>query len=492
MTLLVIDLGSSSARTLLFDDDAGLIDGSICSRRHDFTTDSDGLAAADAPYLRALVEACIDEALAHGTAKTIRAVGLATFAGNWLGLDDKGEACTALFTYADTRGRSQIPALLDALGGDARSYHQATGCMLHPAYLPAQYACLQRSDPAAAARIRRLSDVGGYLYRRWFGREIPMSLSLASWSGLLDTVRRDWHGDYARRLVGENLAAKLPPLADFNAVQVGLAEAYASRWPQLRDAPFFLALGDGAAANVGSGAVDADRIALTIGTTSALRVVKDVNRVPRGLWRYLVAADMTLIGGATSEGGNVYQWVMEDLLRADETLEAQLAAREPDAHGLTVLPLLAGERAPGWQPNAKGAIHGIGRHTSRLDILQAHLEAVALRLSIIFDSLKADGAAVMAGGGALQSSPAWAIMMADAFDSPIHLLAEAEITARGVALMLRRSLDGVALDADPPAIGGIIEPAPVRVRALRRARERQIDLYRRIYGGSAGSPSHPA
>lgn len=481
MTLLVIDIGSSSVRTLLFDDAARLIDGSVCSGRYDFVTDSDGTAVADAAQIRALVEACINEALTHPAAATIGAVGMATFAGNWLGLDESGAACTPVFTYADTRGRSQIPALLEALDDDAEPYHQATGCLLHPAYLPAQYAYFLRSDPATELRISRLSDIGAYLYRCWFGREIPMSLSVASWSGLLDTARRDWHWDYARLLVGESLAEKLPPLADFDAAQTGLADDYASRWTQLRDCPFFLALGDGAAANVGSGAVDAGRIALTIGTTSALRVVKDVETVPEGLWRYLVSAEMPLVGGATSEGGNVYQWVMEELLRADNDLDAQLATREPDAHGLTVLPLIAGERAPGWQPDATGTIHGIGRHTTGLDILQAHLEAVALRLSLIFDSLKAEGAEVMAGGGALHSSPAWARMMADAFDTPIQLLAEAEITARGVALMMRRSLGGVPLDADPPAVARVIEPEPERVCLLRRARKRQIDLYRRIY-----------
>ncbi len=481
MTLLVIDLGSSSARTLLFDDDARLIDGSICSRRHDFTTDSGGLAIADALQLRALVEDCVDEILAHPAAQSIRAVGLATFVGNWLGLDEGGEACTPLFTYADTRSRSQIPALLAKLSGNAEPFHQATGCLLHPAYLPAQYAHLRAFDPECETKIARISDIGGYLYRSWFGREMPTSLSVASWSGLLDSARQDWHLDYARLLVGDNLAAKLPPLADFDAVQVGLADEYAARWPRLRDCPFFLALGDGAAANVGSGAVDAGRIALTIGTTSALRVVKNVNRVPDGLWRYLVDADMPLVGGATSEGGNVYQWVMEDLLQGDDALETQLAACTPDGHGLTVLPLLAGERAPGWRADAVGTIHGIGRHTSRLDILQAHLEAVALRLSLIYDLLNDETAEVMAGGGALQSSPAWARMMADAFDSPIHLLAETEITARGVALMMRRSLDGTPLDADQPAIEDVIYPAPERVRLLRRARERQLELYRRLY-----------
>ena len=481
MTLLVIDLGSSSARTLLFDDDARPIDGSICSLRHDFSTDRGGLSIADAPHLRTLLERCIDEALAHPAAKSIRAVGMATFVGNWLGLDARGDACAPLQTYADTRSRNEIPALLAKLSGDAEAYHQATGCLLHPAYLPAQFAYMSRADEETAANIQQVTDIGAYLYRQWFGRDIPMSLSVASWSGLLDSARMDWHWHYARLLGGDELAEKLPPLADFDAAEIGLAQPYASRWTQLRDCPFFLALGDGAAANVGSGAVDERRIALTIGTTSALRAVKAVERAPAGLWRYLIRADMPLIGGAASEGGNVYQWVMEALLRGDAGLEAQLAERKPDAHGLTVLPLLAGERAPGWRADASGTIHGIGRHTNRLDILQAHLEAVALRLSLIFEALSTGEAAVMAGGGALQSSPAWARMLADAFDTPIHLLAEPEITARGVALMMRRSLDGSPLDADPPAVADVIAPEAERVQLLRRARARQLELYRRLY-----------
>ena len=86
---------------------------------------------------------------------------------------------------------------------------------------------------------------------------------------------------------------------------------------------------------------------------------------------------------------------------------------------------------------------------------------------MIFDMLNAEGAEVMAGGGALQSSAAWARMIADAFDTPIHLLAEAEITARGVALMMRHSLDGVPLDADPPKAGIVFKPEQDRVRLLR-------------------------
>lgn len=482
MSLLVIDLGSSSVRTLLFDDDARLIEGAVCSRKHDFDTDHDGKAVADAGHLRTLTEACIDELLEHPATESVQAVGMASFAGNWLGVNAQGRACTPLLTYADTRGSRAIAALTERLDGGPDAYHQATGCFIHPAYAPAQYATMKEAHSQSFRQVRRLCDFGGYLYRQWFGRDAPISYSMASWTGLLRTDCLCWHENYIRQLVGEDLLERLPELEDFDACQVGLTDTYARRWPQLRDRPFFLALGDGAVANVGSGAVSARHIALTIGTTSALRVVKRTAILPDGLWRYLVCRDMPLVGGATSEGGNVYQWAVEELGIDSDSLNARLGEREPDQHRLTVLPLIAGERSPGWQADASGTIHGIRRGTSRLDILQAQLEAVAIRLSLIFDQLKSSESRVIAGGGALGSSPAWAQMIADAFDAPIHLLAEAEITARGVALLMRNRLDGAPIDADPPQIDRVLHPNPEHVPIFQEARERQLDLYQRLYG----------
>ena len=63
-------------------------------------------------------------------------------------------------------------------------------------------------------------------------------------------------------------------------------------------------------------------------------------------------------------------------------------------------------------------------------------------------------------------------MIADAFDTPIHLLDEAEITARGVALLLRQRLDGRALDADRPRVSQILRPKVAeRQRVASAARD---------------------
>ena len=84
-------------------------------------------------------------------------------------------------------------------------------------------------------------------------------------------------------------SAILFPLASRTEPRRGLRAPWAGRWPALRTASWFSAVGDGAASNIGSDCVDPTRMALNVGTSAALRVVtRDRLVPPRGLWRYRV------------------------------------------------------------------------------------------------------------------------------------------------------------------------------------------------------------
>ncbi len=479
MTILVLDIGSSSTRALLYDDTLEAIPGATASAAYQMTTTPPGAAVFDALDLQQQVESCVDAVLRHPAAEQIQAVGLATFVGNMLGVDAAGRPLTPVYTYADTRSAEDVAFLRTVI--EEHSKHQRTGCPLHTAYQPARLHWLRRTEPAQFAQVTTWLDFATYLYRCWFG-EAPCSYSVASWSGLLNRSDLTWHEQWLYALDLDD--ALLPPLADYNDLLAGLTPAYAARWPALRDVPFCLAVGDGAAANVGSGSVDESCIALTIGTTAALRIVSGeiLPPVPDGLWGYRVDAPHHLIGGATSEGGNIFRWAWETL-RLEATLEDELLRRVPDSHGLTFLPLLAGERSPGWATDATGAVIGLRLSTTPVDIAQAALEGVALRLALIADQLTplaAEGAPVIGGGGALRGATAWAHIIANALNRPLHLLENDEITARGTALLARRALGQASLHDFPPRITTVIEPVPAIVEVLRAARDRQAWLYDRL------------
>ena len=311
---------------------------------------------------------CIDAALhlAGPLAAGIAAVAGCSLAGTLLGVDAAGRPATPLITYADTRATSEAAALRAEL--DEAYFHQRTGTRFHPSYWPAQLRWLQRSRPELFSRVARWMTWGEYLETCLFGQGAT-SLSAASWSGLLHREHLDWDPQLVAAL--PVTAAQLPQLVDPSTPRRGLRGEFALRWPALRDAPWFPMIGDGAAANIGSGCALPGRVALTVGTTTALRAVvtDSAIQLPDGLWCYRVDGRRLLPGGALTEGGGVFAWLRQTLRLGDPIeLEAALAGGEPDAHGLTVLPFFAGERSPGWAGDARATIHGLSLATRPEDI----------------------------------------------------------------------------------------------------------------------------
>ena len=478
MAYLILDLGSSSVRALRYESSGAAVPGVLARRTYAFRTGANGAVTADFAALAALAEDCLDEALAHPSAGGLEAVGMATFAGSLVGLDAQGDALTPVFTYADTQPATDALAL--AHETDAHAAHQRTGCRLHPAYQPARLRWLARTQPETFARAAQWADVSSALYRRWFGRPVPMSHSIAAWSGLLNRATLDWDEDWLA-LLGVT-SEHFPRLADWREAQIGLASAYAARWPALKDIPFFLPVGDGAAANVGSGGVAGVPV-LTLGTTGAIRVIHAAAQrpLPGALWEYCLDDDRRLLGGATTEGGSTADWCRNALGLTQADLAAALA-RPADGHGLTALPLFAGERSPGWNAAAAATLHGLKTGTDRFDIAQALLESAGLRLRAVAEALGVRGQPLLAGGGALEALPGWAAVLASAMGCPLRLIDEPEPTARGVALLLGEVIaPGAAVK--PPAIRADIAPDGEAAARYDAAAERQQALYRALYGG---------
>jgi gluconokinase len=329
--------------------------------------------------------------------------------------------------------------------------------------------------------------IGEYLEMQLFG-DTAVTHSAASWSGLLN--RRDLTWDQSVLRLLPVVEAQLSPLTEPTACRRGLRRPWARRWPALASVPWFPALGDGAAANLGSGCISRKQVAITIGTTSAVRAAIDgpVPRIPKGLWCYRVDEKRSLVGGALGEGGNVFAWMGASLaLGPRRRLERELADMPPCGHGLTVLPLLTGERSPGWACHARATIHGVSLRTRPLELLRAGLEAVACRIAQVVELLLPLIPArpqIVASGGALLASPAWVHMVTDALGRPTTVSRVPEASARGAALLALTSLGAVRdLAEAPPFFGAVVKPDRRAHARYRQAMERQKDLYGRLHLG---------
>jgi gluconokinase len=475
--VLALDLGSGSLRALVYDRLGREVAGTEGRAPTEWRHTPDGGVEADAGAIVAGACAAIDQALvgAAEIASEIRAAGISTFWHSVLGVDAAGRAATPLYSWADGRSRSWVRVLRERL--DEEAVRRRTGCVFHTSYLPARLLWLRATRPDVFRTVHTWLGIGEYLTLQLFGHT-ACSVSMASGTGMLDLRRCEWDSEVLGAL-GLTLE-RLSPIVDLDTPFAGLCGDHANRWPALARIPWLPAAGDGALSNIGTGCVERGRAALSLGTSGALRVMwsGEVPEVPRALWVYRADRRRVLTGGAITNGGAVYRWLLETLALGDSSgFEGALPARPPDAHGLIVLPFLSGERSPYWPDASCGAVIGFTASTRPIDLLQAGLEAVAYRLSLVWDALRSAVPGIheiVASGGAFAHLPPWLQIVADVFGRDIVRSTEDEGSSRGAALLALEALGAMRIEAMPVPRGRAVRADALRHAVYDKARARHV------------------
>jgi gluconokinase len=467
--VLAIDIGTSSVRASIYD--SRLRPHRTAQVRYTWRTWQDGRVEIDAARLERLTAQAIDEAL-DGNRRPIDAVGTAAFWHSLIGVGPGNRATTAVVPWSDLRADDEAARLRGEL--DERAVHGRTGCRLHPSYWPARLRWFRKHDRQAFARVQRWMSFPELLEARWLGRR-GAGISQASGTGLLLQDSCEWDLPLAEACgISANTLAPLVDLDD----EAELSPSLKKRWPALAAARWLPAAGDGALNNIGAGCAAKGRAAVMIGTSGAMRVLWRPRRGERvhtrfGIWRYRLDRSRVVAGGALSNGGNVREWTLglvcpgaRDDSPAVKAIERQAAALAPDAHGLTVLPFLAGTRSPDYRVHATGTIAGLTLTTRPEHLLRAVMESVAYGFAAVLHEMKQTMPVreIVAAGGALERSRAWTQILADALGRPIRLCGAEELTSRGAAAVALEQLGLLDVDALQPPGGRIVQPDAARHR----------------------------
>jgi gluconokinase len=489
--VLAIDIGTSSVRALLFDGRGQPVPRAEVHLPYAPRVAADGTAEVDADRLVGIAELAVDRVLRRSGRRDVAAVAGVGLSSLWHGLiaaDSRARALTPLYLWSDTRAGEAALELARRL--DPEEVRARTGCPIHSSYWPAKLLWLRGLHPELWRPDVRWLSIGDLFFWRLFGR-LGTSLSMASGTGLFLLRERRWDQQLLRTL--EVDPAALPELAE--AVH-GLEPSPARRWPELAQRPWLHALGDGALANLGSGCLDRSRRALTVGTSGALRVMYEGEppRMPPGLWTYRLDDRRLVSGGALSNGGNLYSWMTATLRVDPDGLETRLSRMSPAAHGLAVLPHLAGQRSLGYAPHATGAIVGLRSSTTSEEILRAGLEAVALDFAAVdqrLDQVLPGARRLVASGAGLLASPAWMRIMADAIGRPLAVGRVREASSRGAAVFALEWLKlARAADLDP-GHERVLRPRSPATAIYRSAQARQERLYDLLIAQGGGDPGQP-
>jgi glycerol kinase len=147
--------------------------------------------------------------------------------------------------------------------------------------------------------------------------------------------------------------------------------------------------------------------------------------------------------GSVFVGGAVVQWLRDGLNAIKGSGEVQaLAESVPDAGGVVLVPAFTGLGAPYWQPDARGTITGLTRGTTLGHIARAALESIAFQSAALLQAMSRDAVAAGAApvselrvDGGASVNDLLMQFQADLLGIPVVRPAVTETTALGAAYL---------------------------------------------------------
>jgi gluconokinase len=321
------------------------------------------------------------------------------------------------------------------------------------------------------------------LFKRWF-----VDHSIASATGLFDIEALQWDRP-AVELAGvtaERLGTPVPT----TFIVEGLDADIARRTKLPAGTPFVIGANDGVLANLGVGAIRPGTVAVTIGTSGAIRtaVEKPVTDPHGRLFCYVLAPGVWIMGGPVNNGGMILRWLRDEFASAEIETAKRLGVDTYDlltrmaeragagAGGLLFHPYLAGERAPLWNADARGSFFGLAMFHRKEHMVRAVLEGVIFNLHAVLLIMEETGARaehILASGGFARSL-LWRQIMADIFDREVIVGQSAEGSSLGAAVLALYAVGAVpSLDVAATMVGATARstPNPDNVQKYRRLGE---------------------
>ena len=425
-----LDVGTTKAKGALFDPSGTPV--AQAERGYPLHRPRPGWAEQDPEDWWAAVVAILGElgAAAGAAGRPVAALGVVSQVNTHVFADASGRALSPAITWQDGRCAA-VAAELDArLSAADRQALWGGPFTVDASYLPSRVAWMARERPELLEATRWVLSPKDHVIQRLTGEVASDPISSVGLAGA--------DGSYLVGLdrVVPGVTALLPPLR-------GAAERAGTVRPG--PAPGF----DGCPVAVGTmdawGNLHGSGIRVgegmhVAGTSEVIAILAgpEAPGAP-GVIRFPPQADgATLLAAPTQAGGDALRWYAAAHGLGVHDVLAEAAGVEPGAGGLVFLPHLAGERAPLWDADLRGAFLGLGLEHTRAHLGRAVLEGVGLSARHLLEAVAAaaggrPAALRLSGGGA--ASDLWCQIKADAMGIALERLRVRDTGVLGAALL---------------------------------------------------------
>ncbi|MFT9847172.1 gluconokinase [Aneurinibacillus sp. REN35] len=441
-----IDIGTTSTKAVLFSEKGQALTKHAVEYPLHTPTPSTAEQDPDVIY-RAVLEVLKQIIRRSGAAPAqIRFVSFSSAMHSVIAVDESHQAITRCITWADNRSTAWAEMIKEERNG--QEIYRRTGTPIHPMSPLVKIAWLRDEWPNVFKRAAKFISIKEYVYYQLF-KQYVIDYSIASATGLFNLEELNWDEE-ALALAGitaEQLSMPVPTTHCMRGLDAWAAEETGLG----AETPFIIGASDGVLSNVGVGAVETGIVAVTIGTSGAIRTIVDKPITdPKGrIFCYALTERHWVIGGPVNNGGMTLRWVRDELAASEVETAKRLGISSyevltriaenvrPGADGLLFHPYLAGERAPLWNANARGSFFGLTLHHKKEHMIRAVLEGVIFNLYTVFLALKERILApkqIQATGGFSRSS-LWRQMMADIFHQDVYVPKDYESSCLGAVVL---------------------------------------------------------
>jgi gluconokinase len=491
-----IDIGTTSTKAVLFSEKGkGIAKHSV---EYPLYTPTPSTAEQDPDQIyEAVLEVLGQVVQRSGVApEHITCVSFSSAMHSVIAMDGTHRPLTRCITWADNRSTKQAEAIKREKNG--HEIYRRTGTPLHPMAPLAKISWLREEHPEIFERTAKFISIKEYVFYRLFKQYI-VDYSIASATGLFNLEQLTWDKE-ALEVAGiteEHLSRPVSTTYVVHGMDTRIAEEIGLH----PDTPFIVGASDGVLSNLGVNAIKPGVVAITIGTSGAIRTVVDKPVTdPKGrIFCYALTEKHWVIGGPVNNGGMTLRWVRDELAASEIETAKRLGISSydvltriagnvrPGSDGLLFHPYLAGERAPLWNANARGSFFGLTLHHKKEHMIRAVLEGVIFNLYTVFLALKElipVPKQIQATGGFARSA-LWRQMMANIFDQDVYIPEDYESSCLGAVVLGLYALGKVdSLDVvsemvgathhhnpDPEHVTVYQELLPIYLRIMRKLEE---------------------
>jgi glycerol kinase len=389
--VLALDQGTTSSRAILFDEEGRAV--SVAQREFRQIFPQPGWVEHDPKEIFTTQRETAREAVGNTSLKDILAVGITNQRETTIVWDrQSGEPIHNAIVWQDRR-TAPLCAELKEVGAESL-VRERTGLVIDPYFSGTKIAWLLDNIPGARERAERgelaFGTVDTWLTWHLTGNRTHVTdVSNASRTLLFNIHMNEWDPELLRLL---GVPRAILPDVHPSAHAFGMVPADVVGEPLVIGG----IAGDQQAAMFGQACHQAGMAKNTYGTGCFMLLHTGDKVVSSKSGLISTACAQTkgkeyALEGSVFIGGAVVQWLRDGLGFFISSSEVEkLAASVVDSGDVYLVPAFTGLGAPYWDPNARGAIVGLTRGTTKAHIARAALESIAFQSAELLEAMQKD------------------------------------------------------------------------------------------------------